>query len=350
MGPLARALALAIAVVVSLASCSASDNVAPTPSATPPAPMVMPVPMPSEAAEAGDAATLFDTTRAEVTAEQSAHGNGAALALLEQRIGEIPALEGVCHAIAHELGHAAVMKADANARTAIAEGSEVCGGGYTHGVVEMALGDSKHIERDLLRICAPANTGSCFHGVGHGAMFATGMDVDESMRLCDLAPSRMLSARCGEGIFMQLFSSDLSAQHVAGEQATDISHHPNQAGAYCRTIRTDYAPNCWFYAPTVYLAESPDDYPGAMAWCREAGSELGRQVCARGVGSRTVKYHPDDLTIGAGVCAAAGALKDSCLQGMGSYWSVHHGGEVPSSDVCRHLPGKRLRADCRRVV
>ena len=350
MGPLARAVTLAI-VVTSLASCSTTPVAIPTTSVmATDHPMVMPAPSPTAIAQVGQEPTLFDSTRAEVMAEQAAHGNGAALALLQQQINEIPALEGVCHAIAHELGHAAVMNADGNARAALAEGSEVCGGGYTHGVVEMALGDSKHPERDLLRICAPANTGSCFHGVGHGAMFATGMDVDASMELCDLAPSRMLSARCGEGIFMQLFSSDLSAQHVAGETATDISHHPDQARALCRTIRANYAANCWFYAPTVYLAQSPDDYTGALAWCLEAGSELGRQICVRGVGSRTVKYHPDDLSIGASVCAAAGSMQDSCLQGMGSYWSVHHGGTVPPSDVCRHLPGKRLRADCRSVV
>ena len=349
MGSLARAVTLAI-VVVFLVSCSASESAAPTPSVmTDHEQMDMATPS-ATATTTADPPTLFTSTRAEVMAEQSAHGSGAALALLQQRINEIPALEGVCHAIAHELGHTAVMTADGNARTALAEGSEVCGGGYTHGVVEMALGDSKQPERDLLRICAPANTGSCFHGVGHGAMFATGMDVDASMKLCDLAPTRTLSARCGEGIFMQLFSSDLSAQHVAGEQATDISHHPNQARAFCRTIRADYESNCWFYAPTVYLAQSPDDYTGALAWCREAGSELGRQVCVRGVGSRTVKYHPDDLAIGASVCAAAGSMKVSCLQGMASYWSVHHGGAVPPSDVCRHLPGKRLRADCRSVV
>jgi hypothetical protein len=270
--------------------------------------------------------------------------------VLEARIRNEPAVSFVCHAIAHELGHAAVEQAGGRARAALKIGSEVCGGGYTHGVIETALGTSTHPTRDLLRICAPRNDGSCFHGVGHGVMFATDMNVARSLRLCDRAPTFDLSSRCGEGVFMQLFSSDLSAQHVSGTASLDVASDPDAAQARCRGTRVRYAANCWFYAPTVYLTVHPDDFAGAMGWCRDAGSDLGRQLCARGVGSRSVKYHADDLSIGSAVCATAGAMTDSCLQGMGSYWSVHHEGRVEPSEVCAGVTPKSLRARCRQVV
>jgi len=297
-----------------------------------------------------DAQTLFDATRTELRAVQADQGSGAALELLELRIDQVPELAGVCHAIAHELGHEAVEIASGRARRALRQGTEVCGGGFIHGVIETVLGSSTDPGRDLLRVCAPRNAGSCFHGVGHGLMFATGMDVSASLDLCDRSPSRELSARCGEGVFMQLFSSDLSAQHVAGESSLDISHDPAATQARCRQTRRAYAPNCWFYAPTVYLTVHPDDFSGALEWCRESGTYLGRQLCARGVGSRSVKYHPDDLSVADATCSAAGGMTDSCLQGMGSYWSVHHKGRVEPSDVCEHLDPSALRKRCRAVV
>jgi len=330
-----------------LATSAAADARAGGPATSEPAtsePLTGPTP------DASDPASVFTTTRAELMRVQAERGPRRALAQLERRIERIPALAGVCHAIAHELGQDAVARAGGDARAALEQGSEVCGGGFVHGVIETVLGDSKDPGRDLLRVCAPDNSGSCFHGVGHGVMFATGMDVPAALDLCDRSPSPELSNRCGEGVFMQLFSSDLSAQHVAGEETVDIARDPTRAQARCRTVRAHYAANCWFYVPTVYLTAHPDDFAAAMTWCRDSGTRVGRQLCARGVGSRAVKYHPDDLSVADATCSAAGALTDSCLQGMGSYWSVHHEGRVEPSDVCEQLDPSQLRKRCRAVV
>ena len=111
-----------------------------------------------------------------------------------------------------------------------------------------------------------------------------------------------------------------------------------------------YAGSCWFYTPTLWLSENPDDFAGAMQWCADASSDFGQQLCAKGVGSRTIKYHPDDPTIGAQVCADADALTDSCLAGMGSYWSVHHKGARPASEVCARLGSASLERRCLQVT
>jgi len=288
-------------------------------------------------------AGLYSTTSMELVLLERRKGARTALKELERRIAADPRLAGVCHAIAHDLGHEALTEAHGVAATALAARNDVCGGGYTHGIIEMALGSSKHPARDLLTVCAPSQDGSCFHGVGHGLMFATGMNVARSIDLCDRAPSRMLAARCGEGVFMQLFGSDVSGGHAAPGSGHQT---PDTARATCAKTRSPYSANCWFYAPTVWLAAHPDNFAGAMAWCASAGGPSGRPLCARGVGSRTIKYHPDDPSIGAAVCASAGSLRDPCLAGMGSYWSVHHKGKVPPSDVCRHLGGAALEARC----
>lgn len=116
-------------------------------------------------------------------------------------------------------------------------------------------------------------------------------------------------------------------------------------GTFGRT-RSFYAANCWFYAPTVWLAEHFDDFEGALGWCRSVGTDVGLATCARGVGSRTIKSHPDNPLIGAAVCRAAGSLRDPCLAGMGSYWSVHWKSERPASDVCRLVGATALERHC----
>lgn len=306
---------------------------------TSPAARAMPAPLPAPVTPAP--AGLFQRELDRVVLVQQEHGTTAALRSLDRDIRRTPALAGVCHPIAHELGHRAAAAAGGSARRALSERDDVCGGGYTHGVIESVLGASRHPGRDLLTVCAPSNDGSCFHGVGHGLMFATHMDVDHSLRLCDLSPTAVLAGRCGEGVYMQAFSADLSAHHDSDGAHAALAQDLTAALHACERARDRYAPNCWFYAPTVFLAQHPDAYRAALTWCATAGS--GAEPCTRGVGSRAVKYHPDDPAIGARACARAGALESACFIGMGSYWSVHHRGRVAPARVCDRLRGDEAR-------
>ena len=291
---------------------------------------------------------LYSQVSAELLELQREQGSAAALEELDVRSRADTALGGVCHAISHDLGHQALELAGGKPGKALTVRNDVCGGGFTHGVIEDALASSKDPGRDLLKICAPEQDGSCFHGVGHGVMFATGLDVARSLDLCDFAPKEILSVRCGEGVFMQLFSADVAGGHAAGKGSNPQT--VDTARATCAGVRMPYAGSCWFYVPTLWLAETPDDFAGAMQWCAEASSGFGEQLCAKGVGSRTIKYHPDDPMIGARVCANAGELTNSCLAGMGSYWSVHHKGTRPASDVCSRLGSAPLERRCLQVT
>jgi len=279
---------------------------------------------------------------------QNTQGTAAALAELDRLIDAQPEISGICHAIAHDLGHRALAIARGDAAMALAARNDTCGGGYTHGVIENALADSSDPRRDMLRLCAPNQDGSCWHGIGHGLMFASGMDPDASNRLCDRAPNRYLANRCGEGVYMQLFTPDLAAHHTGGD--ANLAHDPERAMEQCEKTRSSYQGNCWFYAPVVWLTANPERFIDGIAWCSHARPGSAAQACAKGIGSRAVKYHPDDLDIAATTCAAAGRLQDPCLLGMASYWSVHHKGAVPPADVCRHLPSGPLRQRCRDIT
>lgn len=275
----------------------------------------------------------------ELTVIQTAEGTTAALSELERRSRSDGDIAGVCHAVAHELGHQALAAAGGRLAIALAERSDVCGGGYVHGVVEAALGTSRHPARDLLRACAP-DDGSCWHGVGHGLMFAVRMDPDRSLELCAKAPSAVMERRCGEGVFMQLFNAE-SSSAAAVPTLRETSEQ-------CSRTRQPQLANCWFYAPNAYLARHQDGFAGAMRWCAGQSGAVAQQVCARGVGSRTVKRHPDQLSVGTRTCARAGRLQASCLAGMASYWSVHWQGIRSPASLCEELPS--LRRPCRAAV
>ncbi len=310
-----------------------------TPSA-PPAPAAqLPSPAPLTAAE------LYSATRDELLAIQAREGSGRALGALGRLAHSEQGVSGVCHAISHDLGHAALEQAGGQVGDALTDRDDVCGGGFTHGVIEQALAESADPEAAMLTVCAPRQDGSCWHGVGHGLMFASGMAQGRALAGCDNAPSTLLSNRCGEGVFMQLFSADLAAHH-ADSTTLPIARDPQAARKVCQTTSSPHDAQCWFYSPVVWLTVHPDDFDGALAWCRGAATEFGQTQCARGLGSRTVKFHPDDLSIGARTCGRAGDLLDPCVSGMGSYWSVHWEGAVPASDLCTHLPPGRARKRC----
>ena len=354
------AVLTAAALLVSCSPSSPGTTPVPTPPAAP-APAQASAPSPSitrqASAAAVTAADVYSLTRDRVLSIQARDGSARALDELGRLAREETGISGVCHAISHDLGHAALELADGRVGDALTDRDDVCGGGFTHGVIEHALAESDDPTADMLTVCAPKQDGSCWHGVGHGLMFAAGMNTVLALAGCAKAPTSMLSNRCGEGVFMQLFSADLAAGHGArGSASRDartrdtIARDPAAARQECLDTSSPHDGQCWFYAPVVWLTVHPDDFAGGIDWCRGAGAGFPSTQCARGLGSRTVKFHPDNLSIGAQACSEARELLDSCVNGMASYWSVHWEGAVPPRDICDQLPRGKARKRCPAVT
>lgn len=144
-------------------------------------------------------------------------GPKPALELFDQRIASDRAVESGCHRIAHMIGSAALARYEGNVARAFAEGSSSCWSGYYHGILERALyGVSSKAELVTVvrRLCADksvrANTFilyQCVHGLGHGLMIHTGLDLPTSLSVCEELTTAWDQTSCDGGVFMENFNS-----------------------------------------------------------------------------------------------------------------------------------------------
>ena len=169
-------VAMILVATALVGSCStALPHAAAPPSTNSASPAADSTPPPSPTRR--KAAEIYSTTRDAVLAIQVQDGSRRALDALSLLAQRELGVSGACHAISHDLGHAAL---------------------------EQALAESADPQAAMLTVCAPMQDGSCWHGVGHGLMF-------------------------GERVFMQLFSADRAADHAAARKVCQSTRSPHDA-------------------------------------------------------------------------------------------------------------------------
>jgi hypothetical protein len=318
---------------------SAPPTAAPAPTSV--TPTVTPVP------SGAPAAWTLSALRNYLVAETAAKDPGVALADLDRITRSSPYVDGFCHPVAHEIGHAALAKYHGDFGRAASYRNDVCGSGYLHGVVEEKLSQSPNPSTAVTTLCAPAQTASCIHGIGHGAMFVAGLDVRGAERLCDRFPQTYQVVACSEGVFMQLFEPDeTDPKALAKLPADKLAAEPLYP---CPEQPSIYQSACYFYAPSYFLqlhdyTAHPGAFVQALAWCLRAPSAGGRSDCTRGTGSRLMKYNIDRPAWTAAQCEkASSGQRSDCVSGMVSYWNVNYHDKSAGSKLCPQLSGQARR-------
>ncbi|MFI6444614.1 hypothetical protein [Kitasatospora sp. NPDC050543] len=307
----------------------------------------------ASATPTGDPAVWTRSTlRNKLMTEMEQTDPGVALADLDKITKAQPYTVRFCHPIAHELGHAAVKRFNADFQKVISYPHETCAAGYLHGAVEEMLAASKTPEEDLLKLCAPKNTGPCIHGVGHGTMFIAKQDVPTARALCNKFPTEQNKIRCSEGLFMQLFGPDEEDEKAKANLPADkIAAEPLYP---CPEQPALFQSACYFYAPTFYLsshdyANHPEVFAEALKWCLNAKAGGGSTDCSRGVGSRTMKYNLDREDWAAQQCATAseGSQRRACAEGLVSYYTVNYTDGGAAARLCAKITNKEIQGYCR---
>jgi mono/diheme cytochrome c family protein len=309
-------------------------------------------------------------------------GPKVGLAEFDAVIASNPEAEKNCHRIAHMMGAAALLRFDGSVGRAFAAGSASCWSGYYHGILERAFAD---VERNELgpvsrRLCADRLVRKttfiayqCVHGLGHGLMIYTSLDLPRSLRICDRQLTAWDQSACTSGVFMENLSSSYGV--VSKWLRADDPIYP------CQTVAERHKLYCYLMVTSRILPFVGYDFAKAARWCRKSEgrwvatcfqslgrdasgqtrgrtSELLQQCRKSGNMMRECIYGAvRDLTsqdVGPRrsrlVCDSASAdMREYCYEGIGTIVGDIYMRERPRRNVCAQATSaERLRRACLR--
>ena len=298
------------------------------------------VPSKSDLAPAFD----YDSMRDELVTRVNTDNPSVALRLLTQGMNDQDVSEN-CHALVHEIGHAAYVKYG-SFEAAMHYQDDTCGAGYIHGVIELVFKGTSNLDEEMNTICADASSKSfrhkCYHGVGHGLMFYSENDVPFSISKCDEYRDNAVKIACSEGVFMENFGSSEEDNASQFLNPADFSYP-------CTEQSTFFKGGCYFYAPIYFLKMHENNYELAFAWCSTLDPAF-RLRCVSGVASRVMKQYWNDPTVAMGHCARVGSYDEAaCLDGLVSYYLVQTNSVEQTLRLCDDQRGSAAWA-CRESV
>lgn len=217
-------------------------------------------------------------------------------------LNENPLSYNTCHGIAHQMGHETY---DAfGFQKAMEVQNALCGAGYVHGVIEGRFGllREKDILDELPTLCEKGNK-SCYHGIGHGLMIATNLNVSKSPAYCDLIPG--VGARnCYDGAWMHIFDLEESgAREIIEGPIQPTSDFVTESVSLCATTSEIYRTSCYFYLPRIYAHYEETVFEEYRSLCENVEHDY-QIVCAAGSGHSVMKYHIVDPNASINRCNA----------------------------------------------
>jgi len=150
-------------------------------------------------------------------------GPGPAFALIDEVYGS--GASTACHPVAHAIGAASLARYGGSVARTFAEGQATCWSGYYHGVLERSLVNVKSRQPDVLapvarRLCREASDMTpwieyqCLHGLGHGLMIATGLNLAISLEVCSRLDRWWDRDACRGGVFMENISTSYGVRSL----------------------------------------------------------------------------------------------------------------------------------------
>jgi mono/diheme cytochrome c family protein len=244
-------------------------------------------------------------------------GPKEALAKLDELSASNPTVQADCHPIAHKIGAGGLLYYDGDVGKAFAAGSASCGSGYYHGLLQWKLAGVRadQVASVAATACKDPDIEAnafiyyqCNHGLGHGLMLYTGLDLPQALDYCHKLQTEQDSIMCSGGVFMENQSSSfgLHSQWLSTKNLLfpcNSKYVKRQDKLYCYLLVTSHI------LPYVH-----GSWKKTSAWCRRSDpgwvqycfQSMGRDVS--GVAVRNPQQMKD-------FCAQAGSGEKECIYG-----------------------------------
>ena len=271
-----------------------------------------------------------------------------AIKTLQQDSLEDNTVSALCHDILHEIGHAAFYKYG-SFREAVQYQSDFCNSGYIHGLFESYFEEVEDPLEGLSEQCAeyasgkrPFDLWQCHHGIGHGFMYLTGGDLDQSLELCQKGLKQGAVEQCHNGVYMELFNLEILAKE-------ESFINPENPFLTCST-RAEISADCYMYVPT-YLSQTREmSFVDILEKCNNVDSAY-KKTCIQGVGAEAVKRNMNNTDEVFTLCEQAGTFnnQETCVAAVVSMYMNQEGSYTSGENLCKDSP-PHYRSICDKTV
>ena len=269
-------------------------------------------------------------------------GPKAALASFDRRRAQPGAAESNCHRIAHSIGSAALARYDGDVGQAFAEGSASCWSGYYHGILERALlgADSDSELRAAVRkVCGEILASAtqyvsyqCVHGLGHGLMIRTGLDLERALSGCESLRTNWEQTSCDGGVFMENFSSSYGVK--SRWLRDDDLLYP------CNAVAEKHKLYCYLQITDRLLVGTKWDWQKTADHCARA-ERAWRATCFQSFGRSASGTSRDDTTELIRLCSIPrGADRADCVYGAARDRVSNDAGAKRAAEFCAGAPAR----------